>query len=62
MFFSMPVCRKPTSGMQLITVSPSSSKQKPQHAMRAGVLRAHIQQHRLALDGALGNQVLDLIQ
>ena len=37
-------------------------QQQAQHAVGAGVLRTHIQQHRLALKRPVGDQVLELIQ
>ena len=37
-------------------------QQEAQDAVGAGVLRAHVEQDRLAPQGALGNQVLDLIE
>ena len=32
------------------TVSPSSFEDQPQHAMRAGVLRPHVDGHHFGLD------------
>ena len=37
-------------------------QQEPQHAVRAGVLRPHVQQHRLAGKRSLGHQRPELIQ
>ena len=36
-------------------------EQQAQHTMRGGVLRAHVQQHGFALDGALRDQVFQII-
>ena len=36
-------------------------EQQAQHAMRGGVLRAHVQQHGFALDGTVRDQVLQII-
>jgi len=36
-------------------------EQQTQHAVRARMLRTHVEQHRLALQGAIGDQVLQFV-
>ena len=36
-------------------------EQQAQHAVRGGMLRPHVQQHGLALDGPVGDQVLQIV-